>query len=321
MMDLTARPPYSRLREGFDAPPGAAWAVYGREDELGSINLLTEERVLAATRLARRGKVFPLDWALELPDPALFGRHGPRHRIIDLDPAGTEDVYDGFYPQASSQWDGLAHIRHPEFGFYQGRRREELTGRPGSRIGIEHWARHGIVGRFVLADVERWRRRAGRPIRQGRTDPVTVEEIDACLDFQRTALAPGDILLLRFGWIAWYATCDADTRRYLASTDLFPSPGLANGEATAAWIWDRGLAAIAADNAALEVQPFDESRADGFLHYRLIPLLGMAIGELFDLDRLAEDCAADGIYEGLLTAAPLNKLGGCGSPANAIAIK
>jgi hypothetical protein len=66
--------------------------------------------------------------------------------------------------------------------------------------------------------------------------------------------------------------------------------------------------------------PFDMSRADGFLHYRLIPLLGMAVGELFALDALAEHCARTGVYEGLLVAAPIQKVGGVGSPANAVAL-
>jgi kynurenine formamidase len=63
------------------------------------------------------------------------------------------------------------------------------------------------------------------------------------------------------------------------------------------------------------------SSVDTFLHFRLIGLLGIAIGELFDLDALADNCARDGVYEGLFTAAPLNKVGGSGSPANALAIK
>jgi hypothetical protein len=53
----------------------------------------------------------------------------------------------------------------------------------------------------------------------------------------------------------------------------------------------------------------------------LIPLLGMTVGELFELGHLAADCASDGVYEGMLVAAPLNKLGGIGSPANALALK
>ncbi|HEY5625021.1 MAG TPA: cyclase family protein, partial [Dehalococcoidia bacterium] len=59
----------------------------------------------------------------------------------------------------------------------------------------------------------------------------------------------------------------------------------------------------------------------GFMHWRLIPLLGMPIGELWDLDALAADCADDGVYEFLFTSSPLNVPGGVGSPPNAMAIK
>ena len=59
----------------------------------------------------------------------------------------------------------------------------------------------------------------------------------------------------------------------------------------------------------------------GLLHYRLLALLGMTIGEFWCLDDLAADCADDGVYEGLLMSAPSNRTGGSGSPANALAIK
>src|SRR6266404_2459882 len=199
-----ARPLYVDLGKTGDCPVGAAWSVYGKGDQLGTINLLTPERTAAAVQLAKKGALFPLNWRLELPDPALFGRHVLKHSIIDLDPVGTEDIYNQFYPQASSQWDGLAHIRHPVHGFYQGRQRSELTGLSDTQIGIEHWARRGIAGRFVLADVERHRLATGRPIRQHETDPIAVGDLDACLAWQGVALQTGDILLIRFGWIAWY---------------------------------------------------------------------------------------------------------------------
>ncbi len=67
--------------------------------------------------------------------------------------------------------------------------------------------------------------------------------------------------------------------------------------------------------------PFDRSSVEGFLHYRLVAFLGLAVGELFMLEALAEDCAATRVYEGLFVSAPLNMPGGAGSTANAIAIK
>jgi hypothetical protein len=173
----------------------------------------------------------------------------------------------------------------------------------------------------VLADLERYRTSQGLTIRHGHSDPITIDEIEACLAAEHIGVGLGDILLLRFGWINWYEGLPTDIRRTLAESDLFSAPGLANCDRTVEWIWDNGFSAIVADNPAVEVQPFDESRSDGFLHYRLIPLLGLALGELFALDALAFDCAEDGRYEGLFVAAPFNKAGGCGSPANAIALK
>lgn len=318
---MSTRPPFANLPISAAYPPRSAWAVFGEDDELGTVNLLGPAQARRGAELVRRGAVFTLNWDLEQPAPALFGRHVLRHRIIDLDPVGTEDVYDGFYPQGSSQWDALSHIKHPRYGFYNGRTRAEITGEAGSRIGIDRWARHGLVGRFVLADVERHRAAIGRPIRQGESDPIGADDLEACLAWEGVSLEIGDVLLIRFGWIGWYEGTDAKTRAGLASTDLFPAPGLASDVSVAAWLWDRGVAAVAADNPALEVMPFDESSEDGYLHYRLIPLLGMAVGELFALDGLAADCAEDGVYEGLFTGAPLNKTGGSGSTANAIAVK
>ena len=60
---------------------------------------------------------------------------------------------------------------------------------------------------------------------------------------------------------------------------------------------------------------------EGFLHHFLLGRFGIAIGELFVLDALADDCANDGVYEGFFTSAPLNVPGGTGTPPNALFIK
>ena len=79
------------------------------------------------------------------------------------------------------------------------------------------------------------------------------------------------------------------------------------------------MAAVAADNPSLE--PWPPTPETGFLHFRLLPHLGIPIGELWYLEELAADCAGDGVYEFLLTSAPLHSRGGVGSPPNALAIK
>ena len=53
-------------------PPNSAWGLWGDKDQIGTLNLLTPERVANAARLVRHGQVFPLSWELELPDPPLF---------------------------------------------------------------------------------------------------------------------------------------------------------------------------------------------------------------------------------------------------------
>lgn len=315
-----AHTPYGELPVRPDVPDNSAWGVFGEDDESGTINLLTPARVAAAAALVRRGAVFPLNWKLELPSPPLFSRHALSHTFIQLEPAGTDDYYDAFYPQASSHWDALCHTHHLEFGQYNSIR--GTAPEPARTNGIEHWARRGIVGRFVLLDIAAHRELHGDHRVPGERSEIEVAELEQTLEAQRSNLRGGDILLLRTGWLAWYEQQPLSVRQALAAADVdFPSVGLSASESVAEWLWDNQVAAIAADNPALEATPFDESDLEGYLHYRVIALLGMAVGELFSLEGLAADCATDGRFDGLFTSAPLNKEGGSGSPANALAIK
>jgi hypothetical protein len=154
-IDSKELPAYEDLPVDVSAPPGSSWGVFGPGDQVGTVNLLTPDRVRRGAGLVRKGLVFSLNWNIELPDPPLLGREPLRHTILDVG-CGTDDFYDNFYPQGSSQWDALSHIGHPQYGFYNGRKFTDFTGRPGSLNGIDNWARRGIVGRFVLADIGRF---------------------------------------------------------------------------------------------------------------------------------------------------------------------
>jgi len=81
------------------------------------------------------------------------------------------------------------------------------------------------------------------------------------------------------------------------------------------------IAAIATDTWGFEVRPNEFDHAFQPLHQVAIPNMGLLIGEMWDLDALAADCAADGVYEFWLTAAPLRITGAVGSPVNPIAVK
>lgn len=120
-------------------------------------------------------------------------------------------------------------------------------------------------------------------------------------------------------WLGWLTGRDTGAlaiRR--VHVDLWAATQLDAGAAESSV--RRRLSALSSFYRYCAAMPFDQSRADGFLHYRLIPLLGMAVGELFALDILADHCARAGVYEGLFVAAPIQKTGGVGSPANAVAL-
>jgi kynurenine formamidase len=120
-------------------------------------------------------------------------------------------------------------------------------------------------------------------------------------------------LLVRTGWRR-KALVEGWTEQWIAV-----NPGL--GLDCAEWLADREVAAVASDNWGIEVQP---SRTDGArlpLHCVLIRDLGMMLGEMFDLEALAADCAADGQWDFFFSAPPLRVVGGAGSPATPIAVK
>jgi kynurenine formamidase len=229
--------------------------------------------------------------------------------------------------QSSTQIDGLRHFGHPDKGFYNGTDPDLLVAGE-AELGIQAVAQRGIVGRGLLIDVGRFRDSIGRPIDLDSNEQIPVSDLDDALEAQSSAVMPGDIVMIRTGWLGHF-------RQQRLPDEPAKSPGLEQSEQTAAWLWDRQIALVAADNIALEAWPASDSTLtveaetlgtlprsahSGMLHRILIPLLGFAIGELWDLDALAVACLRRGRFECFVTAQPLNMLGGVGSPANALAV-
>jgi kynurenine formamidase len=312
-------PRYAELLQRTDAPAGSAWGIFGADDRVGTLNFIGAEQILAAAASVKDGRVFSLNLPLELPDPGFFHRSPPHQTIVRSNHGAIVDDYlDRLYPQSSSHWDALRHSAHPEHGFFNAVSREVALDATSADLGVHHWARRGIVARGVLIDFPR-----AFDDRACSIDPlgyleITADVLAAALNAQEVTLCQGDILLLRTGWLAAYLAMTRNQRVAIAAEEP-AHPGL-HGTDVVEFLWDHRIAAVVADNPALEAAR-PGTGIDLALHQQLIALLGMPLGELWDLEELAADCAEDHRYTFLLTSSPLNVRGGAGSPANAIAVK
>ncbi len=312
-------PSFDELPFSTGSPENSNWGFWGDGDEVGMINLLTPERAEAAAKLVRSGRSFPLNWKLELPDPPLFRRERLTHTIKNKRPFVNDDVYTDFNTQSSTHWDGLTHMGSAQCQcFYGSAIQTHITGATGTRNGIQAWARRGMVGRGVLLDHQRWAAKHGFSHVAGERIEIPASELLEVADAQGTRFETGDILIVRTGWTAWYDTLDEAQRAEIADGP-HTFIGVAQGPDTFRFLWDNHFAAVAGDAPSFEAWP--PASMEVSLHQTLLPLWGMPIGEMFYLEDLAADCAEDGVYEFMFTSAPLNKLGGVASPANALAIK
>jgi hypothetical protein len=340
-------PDYEALLRRTDAPPGSSWNVFGEGDQLGALNFLTPQRIVEAAQLIKRGAVFNLDYHLNAFMPNLSPSRSPmQHHIFSNNPNHRDDWIDSFYLQSTTQIDGLRHIRDPQHGFYGGVPDERIV--EGERdLGISLAAEHGIVGRGVLIDAARYYAAQGQPLDPWELHRITPHDMDAIAAAQGVSYRSGDILLLRCGWTEFYTALSPEERAALPNYTMpteeqrkerprIGCPGLDQSREMLAWIWDHQFSLIASDNPGVECYPVnpDSGHVDsaegqpkrgmnqnGMIHRPLIALLGLLLGELWALDELAADCAADGVYEFFLCSKPLNLIGGVGSPANAVAIK
>ena len=128
----------------------------------------------------------------------------------------------------------------------------------------------------------------------------------------------GDLLLVRTGHLTRARRGLAEGRGWGGYAGG-ASPGLSF--TTVDWLHGNEIAGIATDTWGVEVRPNEFDNAFQPLHQVVIPHLGLFLGELWDLDALAADSAADGVWEFFLVAAPIPVTGAVGAPVNPLAIK
>ncbi len=146
---------------------------------------------------------------------------------------------------------------------------------------------------------------------------ITRADIESALKAQKTSVKEGDIVLLHTDVVPGYYELSDPIER--ASYVIEPQAGI--GMDVEGWIADHRIAAMAADNIALEVLPNPDSAKTLEIHGALLRDLGVYMGEIWRLEELAADCREDGHYEFFLAAQPLNVPGAVDAPLNPIAIK
>ncbi|KAI0738090.1 hypothetical protein C8Q80DRAFT_1222716 [Daedaleopsis nitida] len=311
---------------------GCAWEVWGKDDQLGTVNLLTAEVVKEASKEIKTGQAICLNWPINFPSKPVFGRKPPEHTIIFKAEAGAvHDDHLHINTQSGTQWDGLRHFGLLHHGlFYQGTPASFFKNGPNNitdptnvdpeliKYGIHNWAQHGICGRGVFLDMVKY-----YTDKHGKLtyDPITthaipLEDMLACAKAQGVTFRPADILILRVGFMQRFYGATQEERDGLSGKpETFA--GIEQSEEMKRFLWDNHFAAIASDQPALERWPPPEGVVH--LHSTLLGMWGMPIGEFFDLEALSKQCAETGRYTFFFSSWPLNVLGGVASPPNAAA--
>jgi kynurenine formamidase len=292
------------------------WGRWGAEDEQGTLNLITPERLVAAAGLVRKGAIFDLGIPFDDQGPQPGGaRINPVHLMSQT---GDTQVFPGgfryaddyiFMPlQGASQWDALAHVYYDD-QLYNGYPASDVTVVGAFHDTIDRIAK-GVAGRGVLLDIARLRGvdwlEAG--------EVITPDDFEGAIAAQGgVEVGSGDILLFRTGW-RWMFLEQKSAQDFMAG-----EPGL--GQDCCEWLHEREVAAVCSDNWAIEVLPGEVSDVVLNVHMVLIRDMGLTLGEILDFEELAADCVADGVWEFFFCAPPLKVTRGVGSPINPLAIK
>ncbi|KAI0728868.1 hypothetical protein C8Q72DRAFT_916485 [Fomitopsis betulina] len=310
--------------------PGCAWDVWGKDDELGTINLLTQDVVREAAKEIQLGKTVCLNWPINFPKKPLFNRQPPNIQMWKKGDGAVHDDSIHINTQSGSQWDGLRHFGLLEHHiFYQNtpadffRTGALVSDYPDKvdhdfvKYGIHNWAQHGICGRGVLLDLVRYYTESGNllPYDPWTTHGISVSELEACAKKQGITFKQGDILILRVGFMQRYFAASQEERDMLAGKGETMA-GIEQSDDMKRFLWNNHFAAVASDQPAIERWPPPYPHA---MHQTLLALWGMPIGEFFDLEALSKACAEAGRYTFFFTSWPLNVLGGVASPPNAAA--
>lgn len=278
------------------------WGRWGATDERGTLNLLTPTIVQQAAGLVKTGKVYSLAMPLEAEGPQWPSRHKTWRVTTFRNPPGERGSADdvvAMHSHSGTHMDALCHIWYDNQLFNGYSAADHVTSTGATRNAIHNVP--FIVGRGLLLDIAGWK--GVDHLELG--EAITAADLDACAAAQGVTVQPGDLILLRTGWMHIF---HSDRALYNQG-----EPGI--DTSTIPWLKAHDIVAICADNQAIEV--FSEMPPPELpVHAAAIRDLGIYLVENLNLDALA----ADKVYECLLVISPLPLTGAIGSPVNPIAL-
>ena len=281
------------------------WGRWGDDDQLGALNLMTPESILAAVRLVRRGTLYNLAVPLEKDGPQYPSFHKTwhvTHYTTDPRPGASNMADDVVTMETHSgtHIDGIAHFWRDGL-LWNGRSADHVTSYGLNWAGIHHMP--GLVARGVMLDIPRLK---GVP-HLGLGEIVTPETMDACARAQGVEIRPGDVLLIRTGWYTVF-----QTNRELWNQGE-PGPDVS----CTGWLKAKDIIAIGADNAGVEgYENKNRTPLTPRLHTTALRDLGVYLIEHVNLEELARDR----VHEFLFVAAPIRLTRATGAPFAPLAL-
>jgi kynurenine formamidase len=312
---LTVGSAQSEPIRGWKKGQGWGW-IWGKDDEVGSLNALTNPSRAAALAQATRGEVYDLGLPYSRRSYKFAG-HSPGEIITFRSPDGVHRMQDPDAPppeknaghvywhsaalfisdNVATQIDGLAHITAgTDFHWYNGYKESEWGGDWGPRK-CDASTIPPIVARGVLIDVAAFKQVDALP---GHT-LISTKDLQDTLAWEGVALAPGDVVLVRTGTARYWGEDGADHAR-IAEHDT-AGPDLA---ATRWLVEDQGAIMVGSDTSGYEVNPPPGSPDTGIpVHRYLLVEQGVHLGEFHNLEGLSKAKAYTFCY-----VATVNKIKG-----------
>ena len=280
---------------------------WGAGDERGSANHMNPAAVLRAARLIRTGQVFELAHVLSASMPFFGTRRFDLHtkRTFMNPPSNrrgsNEEIVISEIGHVGTQFDGFAH-QTIGAGLYNCVSLDEVETRAGfTRLGVEKVGM--LMTRGVLIDVAALKKVDALPDAY----EITAADLQQALARQNLTLQPGDAVLVRTGWSAFWGK---DNARYVKS-----NPGI--GVEAAQWLAIRNPMLVGSDNWSIEVAPNPDGNLSLPVHQVMLVVNGIHLVENLKLDVMA----AAGAQEFAFVVQPLKIGGGTGSTVAPVAIR